>query len=214
MITLVFADDHPVARAGIRTLLSEAPDIQIVGEAENGDDAMRLVEQLRPKILLLDLKMPGLPSAEIEKRVRANFPEISTLVLTAHDRDAYLVNMMDAGAIGLLNKDTTAERLIGAIRRAASGEILFDGSQYRRAERWRKVAGEKWESLTERERQVLKLQVQGIEKVEIARQLEIGQRTVDYHINNILKKLKVKSLKDALSWFNEYLSDDPIIIPG
>jgi DNA-binding NarL/FixJ family response regulator len=69
MITLVFADDHPVARAGIRTLLSEAPDIQIIGEAENGDDAMRLVEQLRPKILLLDLKMPGLPSAEIEKRV-------------------------------------------------------------------------------------------------------------------------------------------------
>jgi CheY-like chemotaxis protein len=92
-ITLVFADDHAVTRAGIRTILSAAPDIQLVGEAENGDEVQPLVEALRPQVLLLDLKMPGRPSAEIERWARANFPEMATLILTAHDRDAYLVKM-------------------------------------------------------------------------------------------------------------------------
>jgi len=141
MITLVFADDHPVARAGIRAMLSEAPDIQIVGEAENGTEVQQLVSQLQPQILLLDLKMPGRPSAEVERWVRANHPETATLILTAHDRDAYLVDMIDAGASGLLSKEASAERLVGAIRRAANGEILFDSQQFHRAQRWRKVAG-------------------------------------------------------------------------
>jgi DNA-binding NarL/FixJ family response regulator len=214
MITLVFADDHPIARAGIRAVLSAAPDIGIIGEAENGVEVQHLVAQLRPQILLLDLKMPGPPPAEIERWVRTNYPETATLVLTAHDRDVYLVEMMDAGAAGLLNKESSAENLIGAIRRVAKGEILFDSQQLNRAQRWRKVAGEKWNSLTERERQVLRLLVRGLSKVEIADQLDIRQRTVDYHINQILKKLKVKSIKDAMSWMYEYLSDDLIKIPG
>lgn len=214
MITLVFADDYPVTRAGIRAILSEAPDIQIIGEAENGTDVQQLVTQLRPQILLLDLKMPGPPPAEIERWVRTNFPETTTLVLTAHDRDAYLVGMMDAGAVGLLNKEASTESLIGAIRRAAQGEILFDQQQLVRARRWRQTAGDKWESLTEREQQVLGLLVQGLGKAEVANRLEIGSRTVEFHINHLLKKLKVKSLKDAVNWVHTYLSDDQVKIPG
>ncbi len=208
MITLVFADDHAVTRAGIRSILSQAPDIQIVGEAENGLEVQELVEKLRPQILLLDLKMPGPPPAEIERWVRTHCPETATLVLTAHDRDAYLAAMIDSGAVGLIDKKETAERLIGAIRRAAFGEILFDNRQLNRARRWRETAGAKWASLTERERQVLKLLVQGLDRMETATRLEIAPRTVDYHIANILKKLDLKSHKEAVCWVHRYLSDD------
>lgn len=209
MITLIFADDHVVARAGIRTILSQAPDIKILGEAENGADVVELVKKFHPQVLLLDLKMPGPPTSEIEKWVRAHSPETVTLVLTAHDRDAYLAAMMDSGAVGLIDKNDSVERLIESIRRAACGEILFDKQQLGRAQRWRETAGKKWNSLTERERQVLKLLVQGFDRADTAARLEITPRTVDYHIANILKKLDVKSHKDAVCWFHRYISDDP-----
>ncbi len=208
MITLVFADDHAIARAGIRTILSQVADIQIVGEAENGFDVQELVEKLRPQVLLLDLKMPGPPPAEIERWVRTHSPETATLVLTAHDRDAYLAAMIESGAVGLIEKNESEDRLIGAIRRAACGEILFDNQQINRVRRWRAIAGEKWASLTARERQVLKSMVQGLDRLETADNLNIAPRTVDYHIANILKKLNVKSNKDAVCWVHKYVSDD------
>jgi len=208
MITLVFADDHAIARAGIRTILSQAPDIHIAGEATNADDVPELVDKFRPKILLLDLKMPGRPTADIEKWVRINCPETVTLVLTAHDRDAYLTAMIDSGAVGLIDKNDTGEKLIEAIRRAAGGEILFDKQQLGRALRWRETAGKKWVSLSERELQVLKLLVQGLDRIQTADVLKITPRTVDYHIANILKKLDVKSHKDAVCWVHKYISDD------
>lgn len=214
MITLVFADDHAVTRAGIRTVLSQVADIQIVGEAENGLEAQKLVEKFRPRILLLDLIMPGPPSSEIEKWVRLHCPETATLILTSHDRDSYLTAMIDSGAVGLLNKSESAERLIGAIRRAAGGEILFDNHQLNRARRWREVAGSKWERLTERERQVLTLLVQGLDRAETANRLEIAPRTVDFHIANILRKLDVKSHKEAVCWVYKYIPDDPGTITG
>ena len=214
MITIVIADDHPVARAGIHNLLGSDPNLVIIGEAENGIEAQQLVEKLRPNILLLDLKMPGPPPAEIEKWVRTHCPETATLVLTAHDRDSYLTAMIDSGAVGLIDKNETAERLIGAIRRAASGEILFDDLQLNRARRWRAVAGVKWESLTERERQVLKLLEQGLDRAETATRLEIVPKTVDYHIAHILKKLDVKSHKEAVCWVHKYVSDDLGTITG
>src|SRR5574341_1469328 len=122
-ISLLLTDDDPIVRAGIRAVLSKATDIKIVGEARDGFEAQQLVGRLRPKILLLDLKMPGLSAAELEKWVRENYPDTITLVLTAHDRDAHLAGMMEAGAAGYMSKGESAERLIGAIRRAAQGEI-------------------------------------------------------------------------------------------
>lgn len=208
MITLVFADDHAVARAGIRTILSQEPNIRIMGEGEDSAQARELVEKFRPQILLLDLKMPGPPTVEVEKWVRTHSPETVTLVLTGHDRDAYLAAMIDSGAVGLLDKNGSGERLLESIRRAASGEILFDNQQLSRAQRWRESAGKKWNSLTERERQVLKLLVQGADKAEAAARLKITPRTVEYHIANILKKLDVKSHKDVICWVHRYISDD------
>ena len=129
MITIVIADDHPVARAGIHNLLSSDPDLIIVGEAEDGIEAQALIERLRPNILLLDLKMPGPRPADIERYVRTNHPETITLVLTAHDRDVYLADMVNAGISGYFSKSVRGETLIKAIHRAVEGENLITEEQ-------------------------------------------------------------------------------------
>lgn len=207
MITVILADDHPLVREGIRSTLSKAADIQIVGEAESGTQTQQLVAELRPRILLLDLKMPGPHPAEIEKWVRTNYPETVTLVLTAHDRDSYLTRMIDAGAAGLIDKGESGDRLIGAIRRAARGEFLFDRRQLDRARHWRESAGEKWESLTNREREILRFLVKGFDNAYIGKTLMITSKTVAYHITNILVKLGVSSRQEAAAWVHKYSPD-------
>lgn len=207
MITVILADDHPLIREGIRSILNKAADIQIVGEAESGNEVKELVGKLKPRVLLLDLKMPGPHPAEIEKWVRTNYPDTVTLVLTAHDRDSYLTRMIDAGAAGLLDKGESGERLIGAIRRAATGEVIFDRNQLDRARQWREIAGEKWESLTGRERDILRLMVKGFDNVHIGKVLVITPKTVAYHITNIFLKLSVGSRQEAIAWVHKYSPD-------
>jgi DNA-binding NarL/FixJ family response regulator len=207
-VSLLLADDDPIARAGIRALLAKATDIKIVGEARDGLEAQQMVGKLKPAILLLDLKMPGLAPAVLEKWVRENYPETITLVLTAHDRDAYLAGMMEAGAAGYMSKSESAERLIGAIRRAAQGEILFDVEQFARVRRWRETVSEKLASLTERERQVLRLIALGMDNKAIAKNLEITSKTAAFHVTNILEKLELDSRQKALAWIHTHLSDD------
>ncbi len=99
-ISILLADDHPLARQGIRSILEKVSDMEIIGEAQDGDEIKQLVADLKPQILLLDLKMPHLSPAALEKWVRINYPETITIVLTGHDRDVYLSNMMDAGVAG------------------------------------------------------------------------------------------------------------------
>jgi DNA-binding NarL/FixJ family response regulator len=162
-ITVLIADDHEVTRQGIRTFLEQTSDIKVVGEAKDGGVIKRLVARLRPHILLLDLIMPDLSPTELEKWVRTNYPETITLVLTSHDRDAYLSNMIEAGVAGYLDKKLRAGQLICAIRRAAHGEYIFEKEQLLRARRWREDVCRKWESLSDRERQVLKILTEGAE---------------------------------------------------
>lgn len=126
MITLVYADAYPIVRVGIRAILADTPDIQILGEAEKSDEVQSLVADLRPKILLLDLEMPGLNPITLIRWVHTNYPDTAALVLTDQGFDAYLAAMLDVGAAGLLGMNTTAEQLITAIRRVAQGENLFD----------------------------------------------------------------------------------------
>lgn len=207
MITVILADDHPLIREGIRSILNKASDIQIVGEAESGNEVKELVAKLKPRILLLDLKMPGPHPAEIEKWVRTNHPDTVTLVLTAHDRDSYLSRMMDAGAAGLLDKNESGERLVGAIRRAANGEVLFDRQQLARAREWREAAGEKWESLSMREREILRLMVKGLDNIQISKALFVTAKTVAFHITHIFSKLGVSSRQEAIAWVRKYSPD-------
>ena len=206
-ISIILADDHQMARRGIRAILEKAPDFEIVGEAKDGVEVRQLVAALRPQILLLDLKMPNLSPAELEKWVRGNYPETNTLVLTGHDRDVYLANMMDAGVSGYLDKKLRAGQLISAIRRAARGEIFFDDEQIERARRWREEVGNKWESLSEREKEILQKLTEVAENIAIAEMLCITTNTVEKHLTNIYKKLGVKSRLEAAIWWLEKSGD-------
>lgn len=213
-ITVLIADDEELARAGIRTLLSQAKDMKIIGEAQDGFEVQELVPKLRPNILLLDYQMPGPGAYKLEKWVRENYPETTTLVLTAHNRDEYLVKVIDAGMVGFLLKSENAEKLISAIRRAARGEILFDQEQFARAARWREEVREKLNQLTGREREILELLKQGQDNNAIAQTLNISVKTAMYHMTNLFRKLQVKNRQEAALWAAKYLPDDPDISPG
>lgn len=206
-ITVLIVDDHPVARAGIRALIEQADDMEVAGEAQDGDEAMLLVERLRPNVLLLDLKMPGVRAWEVEKWVRENYLGIIALVLTGHDRDFYLAHMLEAGAAGYLDKNERPERLLASIRAAARGEMLFTPEQMKRAVEWKQTAGRKWDSLTERERQVARLLVEGRSDAAIAEALEIGQRTASAHVSGLLKKLEVNSRQEAMAWLVKHIPE-------
>ncbi len=206
-ITVLIADDHEMIRKGIRDFLNQVPDIQVVGEAEDGNEIKRLVAELRPRILLLDLVMPNLSPANLEIWVRENYPKTITLILTAHDRDSYLSKMMEAGAVGYLDKRLHAGRLISAIRRAVRGELLFDEKQVERARRWREDVTAKWESLSRREREVLQLLTEGQDNKTIAESLQVTLNTVEKHLTSIYNKLGVSSRTEAVHWWDEKTTD-------
>jgi DNA-binding NarL/FixJ family response regulator len=207
-IRVVVADDSPVARAGIRTILEKEPDIKIVGEAEDAWQTEQMVAELRPDILLLDLIMPGLRPYEIEKWVRTNYPETTTLVLTAHDRDCYLTKTIEAGIMGYLTKDEAPYRLVQAVRRAAYGEVLITKKQLVRATLWRDEVGKRWDSLTERECQVFRLLMRGLNNKAIAEALCVTTRTVEYHVASILRKVGVSSRQEVVVWGLTHLPDN------
>jgi two-component system, NarL family, response regulator LiaR len=206
-ITVLIADDFEITRKGIRGLLEKTPDIEVLGEAQDGEEIKRLVARYRPKILLLDLVMPNHSPVEFEKWVRTNYPETITLVLTAHDRASYLTGMMEAGAVGYLDKKLRAGQLVCAIRRAARGEFLFDQKQIERARRWREEISRKWESLSDREHQVLQMLTEGMENKVIAGTLGISINTIEKHLHSIYKKLEVSSRVEASTWWVENITD-------
>ena len=207
-ISIVIVDDHELTRLGIRKILEQANNIEIVGEADNGDDAISLVRRLRPKVLLLDIQMPGIPARDIEKWVREEYPEIITLILTGHDRDVYLADFMKLGVSGYLDKNVVGSNLIAAIYQAVNGEYLFTSEQFKRVHDWSTKVGERWESLTTREKEVCNLLTQGLDDHEISNKLRISQRTVYFHIKNILKKLKVETRLQAIAWVNKNILEN------
>jgi DNA-binding NarL/FixJ family response regulator len=192
----------------LRKLLDDADDIEVIGEAQDSFAVLELVAKRRPQILLLDLVMPGPRPHEIERWVRKNYPDTHTLVLTSHDRDAYLTAMIDAGASGYVLKSETEQRLIYSIRRTARGEVLFDSAQYARAARWREEVMEKLNRLTPQERKVLERLAEGLDNKAIAKNLEISPKTTAYHITNVLRKLQVESRQKAVVWALKHLSDN------
>lgn len=208
-ITVLVVDDHPPIRAGIRAMLERTTDISLVGEAENGNEARRLLDELRPNVILLDLIMPGFSPSAFEKWARENYPETVTLVLTAHDRDAYLADMMQAGVAGYLDKNTQEDRLIDAIRRAAYGETLFDKKQKHRVERWRISIEEKWNALSPREKEILRQLAEGLNNRSISSNLSISLKTVEKHLERIYRKLGVTSRAKAVLWGREHGRDFP-----
>lgn len=208
-ITILIADDEPLARAGIRTVLSPVEDFEVVGEAQDGFEVQELVPKILPKILLLDYQMPGPGAYNLEKWIRENYPETTALVLTAHDRDAYLSETIDSGMAGFLLKNEKAERLIQSIRDVANGTPLFTEEQIERAQKWKKDVGTRWESLSSREREVFRHLTSGEDNKKLAKSLAISIKTVEFHITNILKKLDVTSREEVVVWMLKHQPDDP-----
>ena len=197
MIRLLVVDDHPVVRAGMVAVLGEEPDLEVVGEASNGAEALVQVPRLIPDVVLMDLRMPVLDGAEATARLRAVPGAPQVLVLTTYDTDADIVRAVEAGARGYLLKDAPTAVLTDAIRRAARGEtVLAPPVAARLADRLRTPSGPE---LTTREVEVLALVARGLSNGEVGRALFIGEATVKTHLLRAFAKLGVSDRTAAVA---------------
>ncbi|HMN61774.1 MAG TPA: response regulator transcription factor [Anaerolinea sp.] len=195
-IRIVLADDHAVVRQGLKMFLGLDPEFEVVGEAENGAEALRLAREIRPDVVLMDLIMPVMDGIAATTAIRREAPDTEVIALTSVLEDASGMGAMRAGAMGYLLKDTHADELIRAIKAAAAGQVQL--SPQAAARLMREVqAPQSPEKLTERETDVLRLLAQGRANKEIALELGIGEKTVKTHVSSILAKLGVPSRTQA-----------------
>jgi DNA-binding NarL/FixJ family response regulator len=196
-IRLLIADDHPIVRAGFEGMLTEKPDLQVVGEAGNGEEAVQLTDQLRPDVVLMDQRMPEVDDVEAIGRIKGDHPHVHVLVLTTLDSDADILRAIEAGATGYLLKDTPREELFRAIRAAARGEPVLAPSVtarlMQRAQRPTRTA------LSGREIEVLGLVARGGSNKELARELHLSEATVKSHLIHIFEKLGVTDRTAAVT---------------
>jgi DNA-binding NarL/FixJ family response regulator len=195
-IRVVLVDDHSVVRQGLRMFLSLDPELEVVGEAADGAEALRLARELRPDVVLMDLLMPVMDGITATTLLRRELPDTEVVALTSVLEDEKVVGAVRAGAIGYLLKDTQAEELRRAIKAAAAGQVQLSPQAAARLMREVK-APESPEALTERETEVLRLLARGASNKEIALALTIGEKTVKTHVSNILAKLGVPSRTQA-----------------
>ena len=196
-IRLLIVDDHPVVRDGLRGMLAGAPDLEVVGEAADGGEALALVGSLRPHVILMDLRMPGMGGAAAIRQLNEQGTEARVLVLTTYDSDSDVVTALEAGATGYLLKDTPREQLVGAIRAAARHEaVLAPSVASRLVSHLREPAQE---ALSERELEVLTLIAQGETNRGAAARLFISEATIKTHLLHIYSKLDVNDRAAAVA---------------
>ena len=195
-IKLLIVDDHSVVRQGLHMFLSLDDDLEIVGEAMDGAEAIEKAKDLKPDVVLMDLLMPVMDGVEAIKVIKNDFPEIEVIALTSVLEDKAVFGAIRAGAIGYLLKDTEADDLIRAIKAAASGQVQLSPKAAERLMREVRIPDNP-EKLTDRETEVLRLLAEGKSNKEIAAILYIGETTVKTHVSNILTKLGVPSRTQA-----------------
>jgi NarL family two-component system response regulator LiaR len=195
-IRIVIADDHGVVRQGLKMFLALDPELEVIGEASNGAEALQLAGELQPDVVLMDLLMPVMDGITAIGKIRQQYPDVEVLALTSVLEDASVVGAIRAGAIGYLLKDTQADELRRAIKAAAEGQVQLAPQAAARLLREVRMP-ESPETLTDRETEVLKLLAEGQANKEIARSLTIGEKTVKTHVSNILGKLGVQSRTQA-----------------
>jgi DNA-binding NarL/FixJ family response regulator len=203
---IVIAEDHTILREGLRALLSSSPDFEVVGEAEDGREAIRCVEKLKPDLILTDLSMPRMNGMEAIREIKKQSPKTKILVLTVHRTEEYILATLKAGADGYLLKDSTHTELMMAVKNVISGKhYISPGISEKVIEGY--VEGKKtlkprtsWETLTQREREILKLIAEGYRNKEIADDLCISVKTVEKHRANLMEKLNLHNVQ-ALTAF-------------
>lgn len=201
-ITVVLADDHSIVRKGISLVLENDDQIEIIGQASDGKEAIEMVEQLNPQVLVADISMPELNGIELTKLVISKELSTHILILSTHFEEEYILKSFDAGASGYLPKDADEDEVISAIRTISKGEVYYtpEVSQILAQsviKKHKKELGENKE-LTEREVEVLQLVVDGLSNKEIADKLFISVRTVDTHRRNLMEKLEAKNTAELV----------------
>jgi DNA-binding NarL/FixJ family response regulator len=202
-IRVLIADDQALMRTGFRMILDVQPDIEVVGEAIDGTDAIRLYERLTPDVVVMDVRMPAMDGIEATRRLTALDPPARVLILTTFDLDEYVYEALRAGASGFLLKDRPPEELVAAVRVIAAGEALLAPSVTRRlieefAKRAPTASRDELAELTDREREVLVLMARGLSNSEIARSLFVAETTVKTHVGRILGKLRLRDRAQAV----------------
>jgi DNA-binding NarL/FixJ family response regulator len=202
-VRLLIADDHAVVRAGLKSLLADVRDIEIVAEAADGEEAIRLARRHRPEVVLLDVRMPGADGLAVLGQLRTELPAGAVVMFSSYDNPTYVARAVALGAAGYLVKNASREEIIAAIRRAATGEALWSREGLRRvtgALSTPRVSAELDAPLTKRESEVLKQLALGLSNKEIAQALEISYETVKEHVQHILRKLAVADRTQAAVW--------------
>ena len=198
-IRVVLADDHPVLRKGIRTILEMEENIKVVGEAADGEETIDLVTRLRPDVLVLDVSMPRKNGVEVVKELRAAQVPVNVLVLSAYDDENFIMEMVEAGAAGYLLKREALDTIVEAVRGVAAGETGWFSraiiSKLLAAQRTAKEV-----ALSDREKEILHYLSMGRTNTQISEKLGISERTVRYHLRNLYNKIGVDSRGMAIAW--------------
>jgi DNA-binding NarL/FixJ family response regulator len=204
-IRILIADDHAVVREGTRRILEQEPDLEVVGEAGDGEEAVELATSLKPDVAIVDVSMPKMDGIEATRRIKATCPSINVLILSAYDDDQFIFSLLEAGAAGYLLKTIRSRELVDAVRAVYSGESVLHPSIARKVlNRFVSAGGKPAEGkepvgmLSEREMEVLKLAAKGLSNQDIAEKLCLSIRTVQGHLGHIFNKLQVGSRTEAV----------------
>jgi two-component system, NarL family, response regulator LiaR len=203
-IRIIIAEDHAIVREGTRMMLEQESDMEVIGEARDGAEAVKLIETLKPDVAILDISMPKLSGIEVTRQIKLKLPSISILILTAYDNDEYVFALLEAGAAGYLLKDVHGHEIVDAVRSICEGESVLHPSIARKVIQRaltgtsKNDAGKSSMELSEREQEVLNLVAKGLNNKDIGVKLAISVRTVQGHLNSIFHKLSVSSRTEAI----------------
>jgi two-component system response regulator NreC len=203
---VLLVDDHAILREGLRALLSHYEDVEVVGEAQDGIEALTLVERLRPDIVIMDIAMPGTNGIEATRLIHQRFPQTRVLVLTQHDDWRYIKSLLQVGAAGYVTKRALGVDLINALRTVFKGETFLQPSvaSILVDQMCRQPEPLSTETLTPREQEVLKYIVRGLSNCQIAHTLSISVKTVEWHRSNLMSKLGVHNVADLVRYAIQY----------
>ena len=198
-IRVMLVDDHPMVRRGLATFLKAFDDLELAGEAENGEAAIQLCAKIQPDVILMDMVMPDMNGATATHTIRQQFPSVQVIVLTSFKEEQLVKSALEAGAIGYLLKDVSADELVKAIRAAHAGRATLAPEAAQALVHASNQPPAPGLDLTEREREVLALMVEGLNNTQIAGRLTVSPSTIKSHVSNILSKLGVTSRTEAVT---------------
>ncbi|HVN87550.1 MAG TPA: response regulator transcription factor [Candidatus Binatia bacterium] len=204
-VTIFIADDHAVVRLGLQALIDAEPDLQLIGQAADGREALVQVQQLRPQVLVLDLVLPGMHGLEVLRRVPRISPETRVIVLSMHANEAYVLDALRGGAVGYVLKGSDTTELVRAIRQVVAGDIYLSPPLSMQAvmdyaERAGGVPADAYDTLTRREREVLRFSAESLTSAQIGARLFISARTVETHRANLMHKLGLRNQADVIRY--------------